>query len=462
MAAASAGTAPTVFAGAMSQASGTVEGAAPPVGTCWRCGGTGATFDKALRASVRQCLVCGGTGQLARRRVRARSPPTAPRHADFVAPGPAPLGGFSSGDSVLADEDLCGLTGKWKIFQARAHHRYSTDDVVTAWAAARAAACGLVARAATPRILDLGTGIGSVLLMTLWLLPAVAAGLGLEAQAARAAQARRSIAYNLGAASHVAVVEGDLRDVAAASAVKSDSGAASSCSASSSVGGGPLAGEAPFDLITGTPPYFTLSVRDGAAPALPTASEQSSRCLFLYRGGLDEYAAAASRVLAPGGAVVLVDSAQNVARGYTAARAAGLRVVARLDVISRAPASGEQARPLICVFIMRREGDDGPTPPADLFVPRGRSPYEGDSVVVGESAAAQQPEAGKCVPPPAAALEPAPAAKRRQGRAQIGHAPFPGSLDGEVVAAITVRGADGLRTPEYRALLRDLGKPGDG
>jgi hypothetical protein len=38
--------------------------------------------------------------------------------------------------------------------------------------------------------------------------------------------------------------------------------------------------------------------------------------------------------------------------------------------------------------------------------------------------------------------------------------PMPGSVAGEVVYTLTVRGSADARTPEYRALLLDLGKPG--
>ena len=53
------------------------------------------------------------------------------------------------------------LAGDWGIFQLRGGHRYSTDDLPTAWTAARA-------RPSARRLLDLGSGIGSVGLVTLW------------------------------------------------------------------------------------------------------------------------------------------------------------------------------------------------------------------------------------------------------------------------------------------------------
>jgi L-aminopeptidase/D-esterase-like protein len=80
----------------------------------------------------------------------------------------------------------------------RAAHRWSTDDLVTGWlageavAAARAAAGAAAgAGAGAPRwparCLDLGCGIGSVLLMVAWQFPG-AACLGIEAQASGGAR----------------------------------------------------------------------------------------------------------------------------------------------------------------------------------------------------------------------------------------------------------------------------------
>jgi len=54
-------------------------------------------------------------------------------------------------------EDLCYLTGAWRILQRLDGHRWSLDDLVTAWVAA--AAC----RHTAPRdVTDLGCGIGAV------------------------------------------------------------------------------------------------------------------------------------------------------------------------------------------------------------------------------------------------------------------------------------------------------------
>src|SRR6185295_18374319 len=124
------------------------------------------------------------------------------RPAGWVAPGPSP-----SGDAALgprAGEDLCYLTGEWRIFQRLDGHRWSLDDLVTAWSAA--AAC----TRPPSRIADLGCGIGSVLMMLAWRFP-TASVVGVEAQETSVDLARRSLAWN-GAADRVVVRHGDLRD----------------------------------------------------------------------------------------------------------------------------------------------------------------------------------------------------------------------------------------------------------
>jgi tRNA1(Val) A37 N6-methylase TrmN6 len=191
--------------------------------------------------------------------------PSPRRPAGWIAPGPKPRG--SQGRAELepaADEDLSYLCGDWRLFQKRRGHRWSLDDLVTAWVATREPA---------RRALDLGCGLGSVLLMVAWKLPG-AEVTGVEAQADRAAMGRRSIAYD-GADDRCRIVDGDLRDVAL---------------------------DGCFDLVTGTPPYFprgtgTESEKPHAAP-----------CRFELRGGIEDYLAAATRVVAPGGRIVVCSS----------------------------------------------------------------------------------------------------------------------------------------------------------
>ena len=184
-----------------------------------------------------------------------------PRRApkDWVAPGPPPAGGD---DQPCAGEELSYLCGDWRLFQKRQGHRWSLDDLVTAWVACREAPSAHTA-------LDLGCGLGSVLLLCAWKLPSCSFT-GIEAQADRAALARRSIRWN-GVEHRAKVLDGDFRDGV----------------------------EGRFDLITGTPPYFPPGT--GTVSTKPHAEA----CRFELRGGVEDYVAAAVPRLARGGAFVM-------------------------------------------------------------------------------------------------------------------------------------------------------------
>jgi SAM-dependent methyltransferase len=106
-----------------------------------------------------------------------------------------------------AGEDLCHLAGDWRILQLLRGHRWSLDDLMTAWFAAE-----VVAPAAPRRFADLGCGIGAVLLLLAWRFPETR-GLGIEAQAVSVDLARRSLAWN-GADERCEVRHGDLREAA--------------------------------------------------------------------------------------------------------------------------------------------------------------------------------------------------------------------------------------------------------
>ena len=102
-----------------------------------------------------------------------------------------------------------GLTRDFVLFQRRRGHRHSTDDLLTAWYAT----AHLPARAA-PRLLDLGSGIGSIGLAVLW----VAQERGLEARLTAIeaqVQSFRLLQENIAAndvAARVVALHGDLRD----------------------------------------------------------------------------------------------------------------------------------------------------------------------------------------------------------------------------------------------------------
>jgi tRNA1Val (adenine37-N6)-methyltransferase len=64
-----------------------------------------------------------------------------------------------------AGEELCSLLGHWRIFQRVGGHRWSTDDLVTAWVAGRAWREAHPAGTAPARCLDLGCGIGRLIFL---------------------------------------------------------------------------------------------------------------------------------------------------------------------------------------------------------------------------------------------------------------------------------------------------------
>ncbi|MBI2895300.1 MAG: methyltransferase domain-containing protein [Deltaproteobacteria bacterium] len=237
-----------------------------------------------------------------------RAPSDRPsRPVGWIAPGPAPAAPPRLGPG--ADEDLSYLTGDWRIFQKRRGHRWSVDDLLTAWVAAEAVAARPPAWA-----LDLGCGIGSVLLMIAWRFPDARCA-GIEAVLERAACARRSVEWN-GASGRCSVLDGDLRDSAV------------------------LPSSDRFDLVTGTPPYFAPGTggRHACGP-----------CCFEQRGGVEDYCLAAARWLAPGGRFVTCSGEDHAARVPPAAATAGLEITARLDVVPR-----EGLKTLFAVYTMAR------------------------------------------------------------------------------------------------------------
>jgi len=199
---------------------------------------------------------------------------------------------------------LDGLTREWSIFQRRRGHRHSTDDLLTAWYA-------VTRVASATRLLDLGSGIGSVGLLALWRYPQ-ATLTAIEAQEISFRLLQENVAAN-GLTARVSMLHGDLRDVVV------DAGG--------------------FDLVTGSPPYF--DVNDGIVPA----DSQKAHARFELRGDVRDYAAAARRALAPGGRFVFCFPSVQRERAVRACEAAALPVVSLRDVVPRA-----ERAPLFTLF----------------------------------------------------------------------------------------------------------------
>ncbi|MEI8258126.1 MAG: methyltransferase domain-containing protein [Deltaproteobacteria bacterium] len=205
------------------------------------------------------------------------------------------------------------LTRDYAVYQRAEGHRFSVDDVATAWVACNATT-------APSRILDLGCGLGSVLLHLAWKFPE-ASLVGIEAQAMSFELVRRNVTEN-GLAGRIALVHGDLREAVVLDAA----------------GGG-------FDLVTGTPPYFPPDAATGAE------DEQRAFARIEYRGGVEAYIEAADRTLAPSGRFVLCGASEADHRVCGAAEKHGFHVIARADVVPR-----EGRSSLFAIWTLARTG----------------------------------------------------------------------------------------------------------
>jgi len=212
-----------------------------------------------------------------------------------------------------SDETLDAISGHFRIFQLRKGHRFSTDDLLTAW-------YGTAWAPSAGRVLDLGSGIGSVGMMAAWRLPG-ARVVTVEVQEESVRLARKSAAYN-GLEERYDIRRADFRDAAA------------------------LAAGERFDLVLASPPYFPVGAGvEGEHP-------QKIACRFELRGDVGEYARAAVAHLQPGGFFACVYPEERRDRLESAVQAAALTVVRRRSVVFR---DGEP--PLITLFGMMRAQD---------------------------------------------------------------------------------------------------------
>ncbi len=237
------------------------------------------------------------------------SPLSTDSYRGWRRPGPVPPGGIEPDEG----ETLDFLCGYFRIFQYAKGHRYSTDDVLTAW-------YGTSCAPRVDRAADLGSGIGSVALISAWRLPG-ATFCTVEAQDISIRLARKSVRYN-GLESRFTLHHGDLRDPSL------------------------FANEAPFDLVTGSPPYWPEGTASEAQhpQAIPARIE--------VRGSVFDYAAAASRILAPGGVFAFVFPTIQRERVLQAVASASLKLVRHRDVIFK-----EGEPPLITLFAASRADD---------------------------------------------------------------------------------------------------------
>jgi tRNA1Val (adenine37-N6)-methyltransferase len=221
-------------------------------------------------------------------------------------PGPVPPRGIEPDEG----ETLDFLCGHYRIFQYAKGHRYSTDDVLTAW-------YGSICAPRVDRAADLGSGIGSVALIAAWRLPG-ATFETVEAQDISLRLAQKSVRYN-GLESRFTLHHGDLRT---------------------------FRFDRTFDLVTGSPPYWPAGTASEAQhpQAIPARIE--------IRGSVFDYCEAAARILAPGGVFAFVFPNAQLERVFDAVNAASLKLVRRRDVAFK-----EGEPPLITLFAAARASD---------------------------------------------------------------------------------------------------------
>lgn len=207
------------------------------------------------------------------------------------------------------------LTGDWKLLQRKHGHRYSTDDLLTAW---YACACF---PDRTPA-LDLGTGIGSVGLSYAWKFPR-ASVVGVEAQAISYRLLIENVAVN-GAGDRVTTIHGDLREV--------PKGAYAAVPARH------------FAIVTGSPPYF--DVKKGVM----SEDSQKAHARFELRGDVRDYCRAAAYAMRDDGRFVFCFPTPQIQRAIDACSQHGLAIERRRDVVPK-----DGISPLFSLFACRKD-----------------------------------------------------------------------------------------------------------
>ena len=239
-----------------------------------------------------------------------------PMFKGWAKPGPVPPGALGQGPELADGETLDAISGCFRLFQLANGHRFSTDDVLTAWYGTSWCPCARTA-------LDLGSGLGTVGMMAAWRLPG-ARFVTVEAQEESVKLARKSAAWN-GLSERFEIRQGDFRDANV------------------------LGPEENFNLVLGSPPYFPLgSGVEGDHP-------QKVACRFEMRGSIADYCAVAARHLERGGffaCVFPVAPEEQHQRVRDAVAAAGLVIVRWRPVVLR-----EGERPLLGLFGLMRAED---------------------------------------------------------------------------------------------------------
>lgn len=246
------------------------------------------------------------------------------------------------------------LTDRIDVLQRKRGHRYSLDDVLTAFEAVSAAHN-------VASYLDLGCGIGSVLLSVRDRLSStprtMPRTMGVEAQEV----SFRLVTENVRRSGFsIELIHSDFRQLDASSFE-------------------------PFELITGTPPYAPPGT------ATPSPDSQRAHARIEYRGGIEAYLDVAQRFLTPSGTMVVCSSGDE-ARARAAIEASELFCAKSVAAIPR-----EGAAPLFYVWRLSR--DESVTEEQVSFVARDSNGKRTESYIAlrrffGLPKASALPEAG--------------------------------------------------------------------
>lgn len=243
----------------------------------------------------------------------------------WAKPGPvisntpdlSPLEGV---EGVFEEVTCDALSGFFRLHQLKKGHRFSTDDLLVAWYGTTQVSCAR-------RVLDLGSGIGTVGMISAWRLQG-AQFVTVEAQSQSVALAKRSAHFNE-LESRYEIREGDFRDP------------------------GVLYEDEKFDLITGSPPYFPMG--SGALGDHP----QKIACRFEVRGNIAAYCETAAKHLTFGGVFACIfplhsgnaevdRKLDQWARVREGAEAAGLVIVKMRPIVLR---EGDPALLAVCTMM---------------------------------------------------------------------------------------------------------------
>ncbi|MDX1951106.1 MAG: methyltransferase [Verrucomicrobiota bacterium] len=238
-----------------------------------------------------------------------------PQFKGWTKPGPKPPGLHSGEPRPEPGETLDAISGYFRIFQLAEGHRFSTDDVLTAW-------YGTSCCPRAERVLDLGSGIGSVGMIAAWRLPG-SRFVTIEAQVESVRLARKSAAFN-GLTDRYEIRQGDFRENAL------------------------FQPNERFDLVLGSPPYFPLEA------GIHGDHEQKIACRFEVRGTIHDYCSIAAQRLAPGGVFACIFPVRDgqMERVLSASKSADLAIVRKRPVALK---EGEE--PLLALFLMMSRND---------------------------------------------------------------------------------------------------------